>query len=153
MQKLQRRRTWWASIFFGASSQEASTEALAGADHGLLQDDLQRAPLSVDGSVADERFSTNAEEMRRAAGEMECAEVVGELERDSNETLWAAADQPTDKRCAPSGGHSLMYPAWNIDYNVFNCMIAWEHCEYVLPIDGCQAEHSSCWFLIEKTYL
>lgn len=118
MQKMQRRRTWWASIFFGASSQEANKEVLTAADHGLLQEDLEHGPLvSADGSVADDLFSTNAEEMRRAAGEMDAVE--GHLEHHSRDPLDSEGgpsgasmpspegagegkpqQQPTEKRCA-----------------------------------------------------
>lgn len=97
---MQRRRTWWASIFFGASSQEASKDVLAAGEHALLQKDLQQAPLSADGSAADyERFSTNAEEMQRAAGEMDRAEV-GEMELGSGDTMERAMEPPAaEKRC------------------------------------------------------
>ena len=120
IQAMQRRRTWWASIFFGASSQEATTEVLSAGHHGLLQNALRdHAHLAADcgASAADdvERFSTNAEEMQRAAGEMDCA--AGPLELDqgaSGETyempmavegpLEVPVDgpsEPGEKRCVP----------------------------------------------------
>jgi hypothetical protein len=108
MQKLQRRRTWWASIFFGASSQEANKDVLA-ADHALLQEDLNRRTQSMDdGSAIDERFSTNAEEMQLAAGEMELAEGALEEQRSSRDSLSVSAPvlgelKPLEKRC---GAHA-----------------------------------------------
>jgi hypothetical protein len=102
LQKMQRRRTWWASLFFGASSQEASKDVIAAANHDLLQDDLQQGPLSGDGSALDERFSTNAEEMQRAAGEMDQAEAEGELGHGGgthNMEQDTAVEEPPEKRC------------------------------------------------------
>jgi mRNA deadenylase 3'-5' endonuclease subunit Ccr4 len=103
MQKMQRRRTWWASLFFGASSQEADKDVLAAATHDLLQGDLPQGTLSGDGSAVDERFSTNAEEMQRAAGEMDQAEAEGELGQvDAGVVIEQAApaEEPAEKRCA-----------------------------------------------------
>ena len=103
MQALRRRKTWWASIFFGASSQEASKEVMAAGEHSLLQEELQQARLSGDGSAADdERFSTNAEEMQRAAGEMDRAEGTLDLDQGSGETFELAVEgpsEPREKRC------------------------------------------------------